>query len=155
MHEFIIDSPIGKLTLTATDHAITGLAFVDEDNEASDSDTKPDLMMEAIRQLNAYFEGKREEFDLPLSPEGTDFQLRVWKKLQEIPYGSTTTYSQLSQKMGNPKAIRAIGRANGQNPIPIIIPCHRVIGANNDLVGYAGGIETKRWLLQHEGAVLL
>lgn len=155
MHELIFKSPTGNLKLTATDNALTGVGFLDEEIEAVDFDSGLNILVEAARQLKEYFHGKRKEFDLPLAPEGTDFQLEVWKQLQEIPYGSTTTYSELSQKMGNPKAIRAIGRANGQNPIPIIIPCHRVIGANNNLVGYAGGIETKRWLLQHEGALLL
>ncbi|MGK7370437.1 MAG: methylated-DNA--[protein]-cysteine S-methyltransferase, partial [Candidatus Halalkalibacterium sp. M3_1C_030] len=113
------------------------------------------IMEKAVGQLNEYFEGHRTVFELPLAPEGTEFQLQVWDLLKTIPYGATTTYSELSQKLGNPKAIRAIGKANGQNPIPIIIPCHRVIGANDDLIGYSGGIERKRRLLQHEGALLL
>lgn len=155
MHELKLESPVGKLTLTATDNAIVRLAFTGEDAKEKISERSPEILRETVRQLGEYFKGDRKDFNLSLSPEGTEFQLEVWKHLQDIPYGSTTTYSQLSQQMGNPKAIRAIGRANGQNPIPIIIPCHRVIGANDNLVGYAGGIETKRWLLQHEGALLL
>jgi methylated-DNA-[protein]-cysteine S-methyltransferase len=107
---------------------------------------------EAIRQLRAYFQGELKNFDLPLSPEGTEFQLRVWKNLCEIPYGETISYGQLAQRIGNPKASRAVGLANGSNPIPIIIPCHRVIGSNGSLTGYGGGLSNKKMLLALESS---
>ena len=103
-----------------------------------------------IVQLNEYFEGKRTQFDLQLNPEGTDFQKKVWNLLQTIPYGKTMSYLQLSQQLGDVKAIRAVANANGRNPIWIIIPCHRVIGSNGSLTGYAGGLQRKQWLLDHE-----
>lgn len=155
MNEFILDSPIGKLRIKASEDALSSITFNDTDASNSPSNKSSGIINKAVKQLEEYFEGKRTIFELPLSPEGTDFQQRVWKALQSIPYGQTTTYSELSSKLGDPRAIRAVGKANGQNPIPIIIPCHRVIGANNNLIGYAGGIERKRWLLQHEGALLL
>jgi len=107
------------------------------------------------RQLDEYFEGKREQFDLPLAPRGTPFQQQVWQALQRIPYGRTWSYAELAEHIHNPKAIRAVGTANGANPISIIIPCHRVIGSNGTLTGYAGGLERKQLLLQLEGAWLL
>ena len=155
MHQYILNSPVGNLKLIANDEAIVRLIFTEEDAEVDTRRQFPSILDDTVHQLKEYFEGDRSEFNIKLAPAGTEFQLRVWDLLKEIPYGTTTTYSQLSKKMGNPKAIRAIGRANGQNPIPIIIPCHRVVGANNDLVGYAGGIEIKRKLLQHEGSLLL
>lgn len=155
MHEHILNSPVGNLKLIAHDEALVRLIFIEEKVKVDKHRHFPSILEEADRQLKEYFEGERSEFDIELDPAGTEFQLHVWKMLKEIPYGITTTYSELSKKMGNPKAVRAIGRANGQNPIPIIIPCHRVVGANNDLVGYAGGIEIKRRLLQHEGSLLL
>jgi methylated-DNA-[protein]-cysteine S-methyltransferase len=106
--------------------------------------------VEAIRQLRAYFHGELREFDLPLAPEGTEFQLRVWDSLRTIPYGETISYGQLAQKIGNPKAVRAVGLANGCNPIPIIIPCHRVIGSDGGLTGFGGGLSNKRKLLALE-----
>jgi len=105
---------------------------------------------ETIRQLRAYFEGGLKEFDLPLAPEGTEFQMRVWQSLRDVPYGETISYGQLAARLGNPKASRAVGLANGSNPIPIIIPCHRVIGSNGSLVGYGGGLENKKILLALE-----
>jgi methylated-DNA-[protein]-cysteine S-methyltransferase len=104
-------------------------------------------------QLNEYFAGTRKEFDVPLDIEGTDFQKKVWNELQKIPYGKTISYKTLSEKLGDVKAIRAVGKANGQNPVAIIIPCHRVIGANGNLVGYAGGLDIKEKLLHLEGAL--
>jgi methylated-DNA-[protein]-cysteine S-methyltransferase len=109
-------------------------------------------LLEASRQLQAYFAGERREFDLPLAPYGSDFQRRVWSALLEIPYGETISYLELARRLGDPRAVRAVGSANGRNPISIIIPCHRVIGADGSLVGYGGGLERKRWLLRHEAA---
>jgi methylated-DNA-[protein]-cysteine S-methyltransferase len=110
-------------------------------------------MFGVFDQLNEYFAGTRKEFDVPLDIEGTDFQKKVWNELQKIPYGKTISYKTLSEKLGDVKAIRAVGKANGQNPIAIIIPCHRVIGANGNLVGYAGGLDIKEKLLHLEGAL--
>jgi len=109
---------------------------------------------EVIRQLQAYFGGELKEFDLPLALEGTDFQLRVWKALRTIPYGETISYAQLAQCIGNPKAVRAVGLANGSNPIPIIVPCHRVIGSDGSLTGFGGGLSTKKKLLELENKQL-
>ena len=157
MDEYLLDSPLGLLHLKATEDALVEIYFSEEEEEKNQESLSPSsaIIVRAIEQLNEYFEGKRTTFDLPLAPEGTKFQRQVWSALRSIPFGSTISYSRLSEKLGNPKAIRAVGRANGQNPIPIIIPCHRVVGSNNELVGYAGGIERKRRLLQHEGALLL
>jgi len=109
---------------------------------------------EVIRQLQAYFGGELKEFDLPLALEGTDFQLRVWKALRTIPYGETFSYAQLAQCIGNPKSVRAVGLANGSNPIPIIVPCHRVIGSDGSLTGFGGGLSTKKKLLELENKQL-
>jgi len=153
--EYILDSKIGNLHLTASRHALIEVAFVETAAaELADSNAYV-IIQKTVHQLKEYFEGNRSVFELPLAPEGTAFQRRVWKALQNIPYGTTLSYAGLSDKVGDPLANRAVGRANGQNPIPIIIPCHRVVGADNKLVGYSGGIEKKRWLLQHEGVLLL
>jgi methylated-DNA-[protein]-cysteine S-methyltransferase len=109
-------------------------------------------LFNVFNQLKEYFDGKRKKFDIPLDIKGTDFQKRVWNELQKIPYGKTISYKKLSEKLGDVKAIRAVGKANGQNPIPIIIPCHRVIGADGELTGYAGGLEVKEKLLEIEGS---
>jgi len=105
-------------------------------------------------QLKEYFAGMRTTFDLPLEPSGTAFQLNVWQLLRTIPYGVTTSYGELARRLGEPKASRAVGAANGANPIPIIVPCHRVVGSRGELTGFGGGIERKRWLLEHEGALI-
>ena len=107
----------------------------------------------ARKQLGEYFKGKRMTFDLPLAPEGTEFQQSVWKQLRKISYGRTKSYGEIANKVGNPRASRAVGAANGRNPISIIVPCHRVIGADGKLTGFGGGIERKRWLLEHEQKV--
>lgn len=155
MHEFSLESPIGNLKLETTGNAILRLSFNGKEFRDSNLANQPEIIRTAVQQLKEYFNGERKEFDLPLALEGTDFQLRVWENLQKISYGATTTYSELSKMMGNVKAVRAIGRANGQNPIPIIIPCHRVVGAGGNLTGYSGGLEKKKYLLRHEGALLL
>jgi len=112
------------------------------------------ILQLARRQLDEYFARTRTSFDLPLDAEGTAFERRVWDLLRAIPYGTTTSYGELARRLGEPKEARAVGAANGKNPIPIIVPCHRVIGANGDLTGFGGGLERKRWLLEHEGALL-
>ncbi len=113
------------------------------------------INVEAVRQLRAYFAGELREFDLPLDLQGTDFQLRVWRQLERIPYGETRSYSQIAAAIGAPQAVRAVGAANGANPIPIVVPCHRVIGASGKLVGYGGGLPLKKRLLALEGALAL
>jgi methylated-DNA-[protein]-cysteine S-methyltransferase len=153
-----INSPLGKLKLEASESGLTGVGFVSSDEEkapAASEDSNSPLFRKTKNQLDEYFKGERKAFDLPLEPYGTVFQQSVWKELQQIPYGSSITYKKLAQRLGDQNKIRAVGRANGKNPLPIIIPCHRVIGENDHLIGYAGGIERKRWLLRHEDVLLL
>ena len=142
-----VDSPIGPLTLAdETDcGALTAIRFGDEGG----ADGSPVLVC-AQRQLEEYFRGERTRFDLPLQPKGTPFQLAVWRALTEIPYGETASYGDVARAVGRPKAFRAVGMANHCNPIPIIVPCHRVIGSDGRLTGYAGGLEIKRALLELE-----
>lgn len=151
-------SPIGPLLLMSDGRALTGL-HTDNDKHrpavaadwVRDDDAAPFARVRA--QLDAYFEGRLTEFDLPLNPQGTAFQLQVWKQLCGIPFGETISYMELARRVGNPRAARAVGMANSRNPISIVVPCHRVIGADNSLTGYAGGLERKRALLAHEAEV--
>ena len=151
-----IDSPIGRLLLCADGAALTGL-YMDTSSDTLSTvekgveDARSGPLPEAIRQLGEYFAGRRREFNLPLGMNGTTFQRRVWNTLLEIPYGATWSYGELAKRIENPKASRAVGLANGSNPISIVVPCHRVIGADGSLTGYGGGVERKRWLLAHEG----
>lgn len=140
-----VDTPLGKMYFTGDDRYITGLAF----GEVGEENPSPVLTMGSM-QLEEYFAGKRREFDLPLQPQGTDFQKSVWQALREIPYGETASYGEIAAKIGNPKACRAVGMANNRNPIAIIIPCHRVVGAKGALTGYAGGLDKKEYLLKLE-----
>ena len=149
-----IDTPIGRLLVAASD---AGLAHVRFDDDERDAVIAPDWrrdragVADAWMQLSEYFAGERRVFDLPLAaPYGTAFQRRVWSVLPAIPYGQTIHYGELARRTGNPKASRAVGAANGANPLPIVVPCHRVIGANGTLTGFGGGLPTKRWLLEHE-----
>lgn len=148
-------TPIGILELVFEEENLTKIRYTADAVHDDVRDSSSRLFREVTDQLDAYFSGTLERFDLPLAPHGTDFQQRVWTELTKIPYGSSITYGELAKRLGDPRVIRAAGRANGQNPIPILIPCHRVIGSDDSLVGYAGGVEKKRWLLQHEGALLL
>jgi methylated-DNA-[protein]-cysteine S-methyltransferase len=148
-----MESPVGPLLLVADEKGLRRLEFVKGRapvrlDPAWSEDAAP--LQEAIRQLRAYFAGKLEKFDIPLVPEGTAFQLQVWKRLCEIPYGETISYGELARRVGNPKASRAVGLANGSNPIAIVIPCHRVIGSNGKLTGYGGGLPLKEKLLALE-----
>jgi methylated-DNA-[protein]-cysteine S-methyltransferase len=146
-------SPVGSLLLAGDDCGLRLLSFERSKRAAAvEPGWKPDEapFVEVVRQLQAYFGGERKEFDLPLAPEGTQFQLKVWRSLRIIPYGETISYGQLAERIGNPKAVRAVGLANGCNPIPIIIPCHRVIGSDGSLTGFGGGLSTKRKLLDLE-----
>ena len=145
------ESPIGLLEVLADDGGVTALRFV----EVQQACRKSDMTNIVLEQLAEYFDGTRMEFDLPLAAQGTAFQKRVWKALMDIPAGTTASYSDIARMVESPKAVRAVGAANGQNPIGIIVPCHRIIGSNGKLTGYAFGLDKKAWLLQHEGAILL
>ena len=140
-------SPIGWLQLVATDNAISGVSFVSEAGESVGNSSMLDLCQQ---QLGAYFDGTLTKFSVPLRFDGTPFQRRVWEALQTIPFGATWSYSELAQRVGNAKACRAVGGANHRNPIPILVPCHRVVGASGALTGYAGGLARKQALLEHE-----
>jgi methylated-DNA-[protein]-cysteine S-methyltransferase len=152
-----IDSPVGRLLLAAADDGLHRISFLDG-RKASEPDpawreVAPDesaTLRETVRQLRAYWARELRDFDLPLKPEGTPFQLSVWKQLCAIPYGTTISYGELAQRVGNPKGSRAVGLANGSNPIAIVIPCHRVIGSNGKLTGYGGGLAIKEKLLELE-----
>jgi methylated-DNA-[protein]-cysteine S-methyltransferase len=149
----VIDSPIGPLTLVAANGVLAGLYMVDHRHRPDDAAFGPreaDLFGEVTRQLDEYFAGRRRVFDVPLSMSGTPFQTRVWAALRDIPYGETRGYGQLAASIGQPKASRAVGLANGRNPISIIVPCHRVIGSTGKMTGYGGGLERKEYLLALE-----
>lgn len=141
-------TPIGTAKITGDKDGIIEVSVMDD--EISPSVIIPEFLQACVHQLDEYFQKERTSFDLKLNPKGTIFQSKVWKELQNIPYGKTTTYLDQSKKMDSVKAIRAIASANGKNPIWIIIPCHRVIGSDGSLTGYAGGIWRKKWLLEHE-----
>lgn len=149
MYTYYYSSPVGVLEIKSTELHITWLQFKESAGIATE--VVPEVLRECIRQLDEYFSGNRQDFSLPLATEGTHFQQSVWKALQTIPYGQTISYRQLAEKIGNPKACRAVGSANGRNPIAIIIPCHRVIAADHSLGGYAGGLDIKTRLLRLEG----
>lgn len=149
-----VATPIGELTLVASESAITEVHFPRRFSGDVPRGENA-ILARAAQQLTEYFARERTSFDLPLEMDGTEFERSVWNLLRDIPYGATTSYSDLARRLGTPKDARAVGAANGKNPIPIIVPCHRVIGANGDLTGFGGGLETKRWLLVHEGALLV
>ncbi len=153
MHYTLHDSPVGTLRLTARDEVLCGIDFPNgKHTRPLGSEWAEDAAPfdEVGRQLDAYFAGERRAFDLPLAPQGTAFQLQVWEQLRLIPFGQTISYGELARRIGDPNAARAVGAANGQNPISIIVPCHRVIGADGSLAGFGGGVATKRALLEHE-----
>lgn len=149
-------SPLGTLTLESDGEALTRIRLPEEEYE-NDSDVdrvrKPALFRDTAAQLKEYFAGARTTFDLPLNPTGTVFQNRVWNELFKIPHGETISYTELAERVGRPGSHRAVGAANGRNPLPIVIPCHRVIGKSGKLTGYAGGLEAKQKLLELEGAL--
>ncbi len=148
-----MSSPIGELLLTTNGEALTGVYMAP--HEIGDGWRRDDaVLLPAVEQLESYFAGDLREFDVPLTLDGTDFQRRVWTALRAIPYGTTISYGELARRIGQPTASRAVGAANGCNPISIIVPCHRVIGANGTLTGYGGGLDRKQWLLKHEAATL-
>jgi methylated-DNA-[protein]-cysteine S-methyltransferase len=153
-----LDSPVGRLLLAGTGHALEMLSFTmgsKARGPAAEWTEEPAAFDEAVRQLRAYFSGELHDFSLPLKPSGTEFQLRVWTELQAIPYGTTTSYGELARRIGNPNGSRAVGLANGSNPIAIIVPCHRVIGASGKLTGFGGGLDIKQRLLDLERGLRL
>lgn len=158
MNYTYLDTPIGTLLIAGDAEAVRRIDFPKNGKKSMPADGWTESARgpvgQAVRQLKEYFAGKRAEFDLRLAPEGTEFQRTVWRNLQDIPFGETISYGELAKRVGNPKASRAVGAANGQNPIPIVIPCHRVIGANGKLTGFGGGLPTKEALLALEAKQL-
>ena len=153
----IIDTPIGRLTLVAADGALEEIRFPNGSQVVADDgpdDPTDPVLADAARQLGEYFDGGRRSFDLPLRPVGTAFQVAAWRGLTAIPFGETVSYGEQARRLGHAGKARAVGAANGRNPLPIVMPCHRVIGSDGSLVGFGGGLETKSWLLHHERRVL-
>jgi len=148
----VVDSPIGPLTLTAEDRALIAIDFGAPPGYADGIPSADPVLAETARQLEAYFAGELRDFDLPLRPSGSPFQLGVWRALADIPYGETVSYGELAVRIGQPSAARAVGRANGRNPIAVVVPCHRVVGADGTLTGYAGGLVRKADLLAIESS---
>lgn len=151
MQEFdkaIISSPLGMIEITGSHEVIFSVLFLD--SKKAKPAKVPASLQKCVTQLEEYFSGKRKTFDVPLQPNGTSFQRHVWDELLNIPYGKTISYLKLAQQLGDEKSIRAVASANGKNPIAVIIPCHRVIGSQGEMVGYGGGIKRKEWLLAHE-----
>jgi methylated-DNA-[protein]-cysteine S-methyltransferase len=164
LHSLTIDSPVGPLTILASNAGVRAVLWPDDDAaripdlaSASDSAEMPEEVRTVIDdvalQLDEYFSGTRTEFDVPLDPVGTDFQRQAWRALCEIPFGETVSYAEQAERMGDRNKARAVGAANGRNPISIIVPCHRVVGSNGSLTGFAGGVGTKQFLLDHERLV--
>jgi methylated-DNA-[protein]-cysteine S-methyltransferase len=157
-----LDSPVGRIAIVVNQHgAVRHLLFAGDNRREVADKTGDELKWDehrcqpALVQVNEYFQGSRKSFDLDLDLHGTDFQISVWQELQRIRYGTTISYRQLAERIGRPSATRAVGLANGRNPVPIIVPCHRVIGADGSLTGFGGGLHIKRALLVHEGALLI
>ena len=153
-----LDSPIGRLRLVATDQGLSHLLFdqqvgedLESDGDAVEADDHP-VLAAATAQLAEYFAGRRQEFDIPLDLTGTEFQRAAWSALASVPFGETRSYRQQAEAIGRPKAVRAIGAANGKNPVPIVLPCHRIVGSDGSLTGYGGGLPIKEFLLNHEQA---
>jgi len=150
MNTSYYSSPLGQLEIKSFNNCITSVKFIDQPQPSKAFKSSDKLLLNCFKELDEYFEGTRKDFSFPINQEGTDFQKIVWASLTTIPYGKTISYAQLSQKLGDIKKIRAVGTSNGKNNLAIVIPCHRVIGSNNQLVGYAGGLWRKQWLLNHE-----
>ena len=145
-----LDTPVGPVTVTATERAVTAVRFGAAGPAVGQAGDLPPVLRQAVEELREYFAGERREFTLPLAPAGTPFQQQVWADLREIPYGATCSYGRIAGRIGRPKACRAVGMANNRNPIAIVVPCHRVVGASGALVGYAAGLEVKEKLLALE-----
>ena len=150
IHTALYHSPLGMLLLQAEEEQLTVAGFKDVAAVTSTEETSSPVLQKTIVQLDEYFAGTRQQFDLPLNPSGTAFQQKVWQQLIQIPFGETITYLHMAKRLGNVKSIRAAASANGKNPLAIVIPCHRVVGADGKLTGYAGGLHRKQWLLEHE-----
>ncbi|MCU0405275.1 MAG: methylated-DNA--[protein]-cysteine S-methyltransferase [Chitinophagaceae bacterium] len=150
--QMIMHSPLGKLLITDEDDYISEIRFL-EDGDQFPQEQPTHLTLEAVRQLNEYFEGNRNAFEFPVHQDGTVFQQKVWQELLNIPFGKTISYLELARRLGDEKTIRAAASANGKNKLAIVVPCHRVIGIHGKLVGYAGGLWRKKWLLEHEKAI--
>jgi len=157
MHHTVHPSPVGPLLLASDGQALCLIEFETSRHPvalpAHSLDGEDATLRAARRQLDEYFAGRRRTFDLALAPRGTDFQREVWTALRDIPFGETISYAELARRVGKPSAMRAVGAANGRNPLPIVVPCHRVIGADGSLTGFGGGLPTKRFLLELEGAI--
>ena len=152
MEKALLQTPLGNLLIEGDENGLTSLSIMSDEIKITHTSQK--TLEDAIIQLQEYFEGKRKQFTIRLNPQGTNFQKKVWQKLLEIPFGTTISYQQLSNQLGDSKAIRAVANANSKNPLWIIIPCHRVIGSDGSLTGYAGGLWRKKWLLEHENPSL-
>jgi methylated-DNA-[protein]-cysteine S-methyltransferase len=159
IYSTVIPSPVGDLTLFGGEAGLRAVlwhgeradrAALGDDTTPATPDTMPPVLQQAATQLNEYFAGDRQVFDLPLDPVGTPFQLQAWLALRSIAYGETISYGEQARRLGDPNKARAVGAANGRNPLSIIVPCHRVVGSNGKLTGFAGGLDAKAWLLQHE-----
>jgi len=151
METTYINTPVGTLEIKGDEKGIASVHFLDTDKKTSAP--IPECIQPIARQFQEYFEGTRTVFNIKLNPEGTSFQKKVWKQLEKIPYAKTVSYQEIANRLGDPKVIRAAAAANGKNPIAILIPCHRVIGSDGSLTGYAGGLHRKKWLLDHENPV--
>lgn len=150
MESTVIHTPLGYAELIGDENGLASITVYDAEKPIG---IVPAVLEDSVYQITEYFNGQRKNFDLKLNPQGTDFQKRVWVELLNIPFGKTLSYLDLSKKLGDVKAIRAVAAANGKNPLWIVVPCHRVIGSNGDLTGYAGGLHRKKWLLEHESPV--
>ncbi|WP_299259137.1 methylated-DNA--[protein]-cysteine S-methyltransferase [uncultured Aquimarina sp.] len=152
MKTVFIRTPLGIASIAGDENGITKISIT-EDSKKKLSVDIPDVLEEVVIQLLDYFEGNRNTFEIKLNPSGTDFQKKVWKELSKIPFGKTVTYLDIAKQLGDPKCIRAAASANGKNPLWVVVPCHRVIGSDGSLTGYAGGLWRKKWLLEHENPV--
>jgi len=154
MNYQLLDTPIGRLRLLSTGTHLAAIEFSNQHSDtAGDTCSSDEVLERSASQLQEYFAGRRKTFDLPLAPRGTDFQCCVWRALSDIPWGTVCSYADIARAIDRPKAVRAVGAANGRNPLPIVVPCHRVIGSDGSLTGFAGGLEMKRKLLELEGSL--
>ncbi|WP_027394345.1 methylated-DNA--[protein]-cysteine S-methyltransferase [Aquimarina latercula] len=152
MSTVFIETPLGIASITGDENGVSKISIT-ADKEHIPSDKIPDELKDVVTQLQDYFEGNRTDFNIDLNPSGTDFQKRVWRELSNIPFGKTVSYLDIAKRLGDPKCIRAAATANGKNPLWVVVPCHRVIGSDGSLTGYAGGLWRKKWLLDHENPV--
>ena len=151
MEKVVINSPLGFVLIEGNEDGISKISVISDETILSES--IPKLFTNVVSQLKEYFEGNRTDFQFKMNPKGTDFQMKVWDELLKIPFGKTASYQEVTNNLGDPKAIRAVANANGKNPLWIVVPCHRVIGSDGSLTGYAGGLWRKKWLLDHENPV--